>query len=808
MTLFLKKSKTANHFILKCSLPIILTLLSNSSSIAQIVISGTITDTLNEPLPYVDVILKNNLDRETINWTTTDEQGHFNFDSKKEEEFILDISYIGFKTQHIPINSNTDSENIRIRLEESNEQLDAVTIESTKPTIEQKTDRFVFNVSQTTSGSGGTANDALKSTPGIKVGEDKLELAGKGEVKAMVNDKMIRLSGEDLITYLNSIPADNIESIEVISAPPSKYEAEGNSGLINIILKEANQDSWSNTIRTHYKQGSYPSFGFGDSFLYHKNKLELSASLDATKGYQQNINDLRIYFDEGPWREPIYMKNKLDNISGKINLDYNLTEKAIIGISYTGSFRNSNSSDHVHTQIFDHDKNEVGTLQSTGHTDNPINAQSVGAYYDQKLDTVGRKLSLSVDYFGYDNRQDRNSQTISDYPGQKDAKIRNTNNQYIDNYSASLDMDHPFEWAILSYGGKILLTKNRNRLSEAIQTPDNPETDFQKDHFKYEENVQALYADMVKNFGEKWTAKAGLRFENTETKGMSQKADDFKRSYAKWFPSAFINFEADKNNVLNLSYSRRIDRPQFWALNPARWYINSISYTEGNPFLQPAFTDNIELKHIFKNRLTSTLFVLKGNQSSDQIPMVDPDTKQQIYVFDNFYDYYSYGTTETFSYNPASWWKTTSQATLTYTNGKYKDGFEDLGQFQHGFNLDFYTNHNFFLNADKSLQLEATYTYSSPRKILMFDLRARSSLNLGVKTLFLDKKLQASLTVNDVFKGMQSKVTTYTNNIKQEYMNYFDLRNFNVSLTYKFGNTDLKSKEREAQNKTIQERTQ
>src|SRR5699024_4599025 len=245
-----------------------------------------------------------------------------------------------------------------------------------------------------------------------------------------------------------------------------------------------------------------------------------------------------------------------------------------------------------------------------------------GAYYDQTLDTLGRKLSLNLDYFGYENKQDRNSETVSDYPEQKDSKIKNANNQYIDNYSVSLDMEHPMEWAQFSYGGKLLFTKNRNRLSEEMQIGNIPDGDQQADHFKYSENVQALYADVTKNFGEQWTVKAGVRFENTETKGTSVKEEDFKRSYGKWFPSVFVNYAADENNVFNLSYSRRINRPGFWMLNPARWYINAISYTEGNPFLQPKFADNIELKHIFKNKLTSTFFIATESKGFNQIPSV------------------------------------------------------------------------------------------------------------------------------------------------------------------------------------------
>lgn len=411
-----------------------------------------------------------------------------------------------------------------------------------------------------------------------------------------------------------------------------------------------------------------------------------------------------------------------------------------------------------------------------------------------------------MDYFGYENRQDRSSQTISNYQDHQDVQIRNVNDQYIDNYGISLDMEHPLPWATLSYGGKLLFTQNRNRLMEVMKAEDDADEREQRNYFKYREDVQALYADIVKNFGEQWTVKAGLRFENTVTEGISTDEEDFKRHYAKWFPSVFVNYKAGENHNFNLSYSRRIERPGFWALNPARWYINAISYTEGNPFLQPTFTDNVELKHVFKNKLTSTLFVTQNNQASDQIPSVNKETNQQIYSMANYYDLTTYGIREGFEFSPTRWWKSTSQSTLSYSAGDYKEDFAYLGKMNGGLSFQFYTNHNFYLNPQKTWQLEATYTYNSPRKILMYELRQQSALDLGIRALFLNEKLQASLTFNDVFKGKNSVVTTYTNDVKQVYGNYYDTRNVNLSLTYKFGNENLKSKQREAQNRDIQNR--
>lgn len=803
--LFINKNITIDYFQLKIVFLLLFSLFFKLEVNAQISISGKVTDTSDVALTYVDLWIENLKNEELITWETTDEKGFFEIKIKEKGNYILKINYLGYKEKQIPLTLKKDKE-LFIKLEENEEFLEEILIKSTSPTIQQKTDRFVFNVDQTPSGSVGTANDALKNTPGIQIENEELKMIGKGVVKVLINDKIIRLSGEELYTYLNTIPADNIKNIEVISTPPSKYEAEGNSGLINIVLKKAKKDSWSNTLRTNYKQQSYASFGVGNAFLYRKDKLEFSASLDATKGYRKRKNDLLLYFDEGLWEEPLRFKDKLDNISGKINFDYTLSEKSSIGISYDGVLKDNDIIDYSLTQIYNNNQELIGNLNSSGVSDNTVKSHNLGGYFEHKVDTLGKKLSLNLDYFNYQNIQDRNSITIANYSGQENTEIENANNQYIDNYSFSFDFEHPTDWANFSYGTKLLFTKSRNRLKELINENDN--SNMQKDYFKYRENVQAAYVDITKEFNKKWTAKIGARLENTNIKGISIDEDsEFKKSYMKLFPTAFLNFNADKNNVFNLSYSRRINRPAFWTLNPSRWYINAVSYTEGNPFLQPAFSDNIELKHIYKNKLISTLFISTESQGFDQIPAVDQETNQQIYTVENFYNLVSFGIRENFQFNPFSWWKTMTQASVFYTDGRFKKDFEDLGTMNRGMNFRFYTNHNFSLNAKKTLQLDATFNYQSSFKTLIFEIDDYSYLNLGFKALLFEENLQINLSFQDVYKGIQPKATTYTNDVKQVYGNYFDSRSVNLSFVYKFGNENLKTKSRKNKNKEIQSRT-
>lgn len=780
---------------------------SSLHTFGQTELSGRVTDSTDNSLSYVNVILKKQSNDEVITGTLTDEDGKFSLNDEKDEETFLEISYMGYKTENYKINPKSEH-SFDIELKEDTNSLDEILITADKPVVEQKTDRFVFNIEQTATGSTGTAIDALKKTPGVNSRDDKLAIIGKNEVRVLVNDRMIHLSGEELYSYLNSIPSDDIEKIEVLTTPPSKYEAEGDSGLINIVLKKRKKDSWSNTIRGSYEQATYPVYSLGESFLFKKDKLEVSASLDGRKGYMEHITDINLDYDEGPWVTRIKSKDPYDNISGRFNLNYDISKSASIGLLYNTSFTGNKVTDREHTSIFNNNDTETGEVNSLGFNDLDKHSHDVSVYYDQKLDTLGRKLSVSAEYFNYKNLMEREFDSKTTYSGLDDSKMATSNNQKIDNYSFNVDFEHPTDWINFTYGGKLLFTKNNNILNSETFTDDIPVPETQFDNFKYNENIRALYIDATKNFGEKWTAKAGLRYENTEAEGISlEEEDNFKRTYADFFPSLFLNYKANKSNVFNLSYSRRLKRPAFYELNPFKWYINSRSYAVGNPFLQPKLTDNIEFTHSYKNMLISKLFVSFDTKGFEQTAAVNPESHQQIYSYENYYKSTSYGIKETFIYNPFKWWHSVNEASISYLNGSFIKDFDLLEKPNDGLTAHFLSNHNFFLNTDKTLQLEATFSYLAvAHGELLYRVSPFSSLDFGVKALFYDKKLEATLSLKDIYKGEKIVATTHTNNVKQVVGNYYDSRRINLTLSYKFGNNDLKSKKVKSKN-DIKERT-
>ncbi|WP_109852085.1 outer membrane beta-barrel family protein [Aquimarina sp. AU58] len=764
--------------------------------------TGKIIDKQNQPILFANVVAKSATDNALINGVISDEKGEFSIEPKKENIYI-EISFVGFTTRKI---SPTQSNMGTIVLEEEGQQLQEVVVTARKKLIQQKVDRLVFNVENTVAGTGGTALDALKATPSVNVDTDKLAIVGKGNVRVMVNDRIVQLSGNELTAYLNSIASDDIKDVEVITTPPSKYDAEGNSGLINIVLKKSKENSWNNQLRTSYTQATYPLFNFGNTFNYNKNKVSLIASLNGTKGHTAQFNQFDIIYPSASTVSNLDMKNKENMISGRLGLDYNLTNNATVGILYTSSFDDKGINDGGRTLT--NDGNGTYTINE-GNAETTNKNHSINAHYIQKLDTLGRKLSIDVDYFNFNNSSNRSFSSEQFITNQSYFEAKNSTNQNIKNYSGRIDVEHPSKWANFSYGVKTTITKTDSDVAFYNNTTGTPIFDpTQSNEFMYSENINAIYADMSKPLGEKWQAKIGLRFENTRTKGVSKTNNQTDiNSYNKLFPSVFLGYNPSRKNMFNLSYSRRIQRPSFERLNPFRFYINPISYQEGNPFLKPQISENLELKHIYKGKLISKAFVSYVDNGYFNIIKAEDGAQQRIVVtFDNFYTAYNYGLTETFIYNPTKWWNTTTQATVSRMDTRYKDGFNLDAELVSGWNFQLYNRNTFHLNEAKTIQAETTLIYASPQKLMYFSISEMVSLDLGLKFSLLDKKLNCTVAVNDILKRKATSVNTKTNGIDQTYYNYFDTRSVKIGLNYSFGNKKIKVKQRNSGNEEEQNR--
>ncbi|MBF0598292.1 TonB-dependent receptor domain-containing protein [Faecalibacter rhinopitheci] len=789
----------------KITSSLILTFLT-TCLMGQSIIEGKFQDSKNAPLQFVDIEILTK-DSVFVQNAITNNNGYFNISIPEKGEYIFLAEQFGniIFSKNLELTNNINLGLINIT---SNEiDLKEVVINSKKPLIEQKIDRMVFNVSNSISASNGDGLSAIKATPGIIVSNEGIKVIGKGSIGVLINDRYQKMSGDDLLNYLKSIPASNIKSIEVITSPPAKYDAEGDSGLINIVLKESIQNQWNNTIRSSYTQGKYASYSIGNIFTYNKNKLNFQFGFDTEQGYVGKKDNTDIQYSDVRWKDELVTKKQEKSYNIDLKSTYTLSKSSNIGAQYKFGYANPNSPDKTNSIITDYNQAIISTIHTNGTEYKNNRFHSMGLFLDTKLDTIGRKISINLDYYTNDNDKNRPFSTnqfngnTSDITNSLNALTNS--NQKINIYTANIDFDHPLSWGNLSYGAKFSYVNNKS-YSDYYDI-DNQLHDLSKsDSFDYKENINALYVSFRKPWSEKWTSQIGLRLENTNTKGSSESISNInKKEYTKLFPTFYTMYKPNKKNSLILSYSKRISRPAYWELNPFRWYIDSYSYVEGNPFLQPSFTNNIDFKYNYKNKLITTISYSHKNDGSAQIQLLDDQTKNRIYTRDNFYKQQTLTISETFVLSNKFW---TSYNTLTglYSNSEYKYFLPTVYEIQNGWSLIFNSNNSFKIS--KSFNGELNFSYQSAMKYLMYYIKPQFNVGAGFSYNLLNDNLQITANIFDIFKKSASDIYLQTGEIKSKVRTYQDNQNIRIGLRYNFGNKKIKTIQTKTGNKEELER--
>jgi len=787
----------------------ILLLLGSRCYSQSFTIQGQVVNSKNHPVEFMDANLTSAVDATTPH-AYTDSLGNFLL-SALGGSYILILAEFGKEKYSQAITVTQDLHVGKITVDEG-VVLDSIMITAKKKLIERKVDRLVFHVENSVAASGGNSIDALKITPGIHVKNNQISMVGKSSLSVMIEDKIVQLSGENLIDYLQSISNDDIRSIEVITTPPARYDSEGNSGIINIRYKKGRNNSWSNRIRSTFIQTTYLSGLIGNDFVYKKDKLGLRASVSGKKGYEEQIEKYEINYPEEFWDGKIKSKLGKNYVTGNFGVDYSLNENSSIGLQYLGNVRQPNIKDENQIKITDDKESYVSSIISKGNNDRKNNNHSVNFHYENRWSETGKSISADFDYFTYNESQNRpfNSRRIYKSGEVSDViSALNSSDQEINSYSAKIDFELPTKFAQFTFGTKYNNTKT-NSLVEYFDTESNEIilVKDRSDKFIYTEGIFAGYFDVRKTLGTKWQAKFGLRIENTHTNGKSISLEETnKGDYTKLFPSFFLLYELDDDNTFNLNYSKRINRPAFWELNPFRWYLNSTSFSEGNPFLQPSFLDNFEMAYSHGESLFTSLFLSIQNDGFSQLPYIDAKNQQQIYTRRNYFSRYNYGFSQTYIFNKLSWWESVNYFTAYYSRTKFDDNSLGMEE-QNGLGLNFSSNNSFTLNKTKNLQGEIDFWYSNPNKEGLYKITPTYSLDIGLRMLFFNEKLSTSIMVSDILKSSAPYFSTQTNGIKQKYYTYQDNRFIRISLAYSFGNRKIKSNERDFGNEDIKSRSE
>lgn len=772
---------------------------------SQINITGTVTN--NEGVvPFANVVVMDSTNK-LITGQVTDESGNFSI-GVPEGSYRLNIRFVGYKEW---VKAITVKENLAlgtIVLEKNVQELAEVVVKTKRPLVEYKADRFVFNVENNLAVSGGNALNTINVTPGVVLQNNAINILGKGVARVMVDGRLIELTGDALTSYLNSISADDIKSIEVITNPPAKYDA-GGQGLLNIVLKKGKIDAWQNTITTSYDKNKYGFYTLRDNFFYNKNKLRFTASASGVTGSRRQTSDLDMNFSKGLQRLNGDEKEKMDELSGRVTLDYDFTDKFSAGVQYQGSTGNPDRTYRNQVSIFNGGDIDSYIL-TNGDIDIKKSSNSLNGHFIASLDTLGRKISFDIDYFGYDNKVNNkfrgdNYSSGFEYTGiNQDA--RNISNQDLDNISVKVDVEHPFKFVNLSYGAKYSVINTNSNVEYYDLASGAPVLDTnQSNVYEYKEKNQAYYISGAKNLGEKWSIRLGVRLENTKTEGNSRTLNQVnKNDYTKIFPSFYLGYKSDENNNFTFNYGKRISRPDFANLNPFRIYISNTSYSEGNPFLQPSFTDAFDFTYSFKDKLRTTFFLNRVTNGYGVVFRGDEATNSQIITRENYYDEYFYGVGQTYTEDITPWWQSRNSLYGYASNSEFYSTIAATPQ--NGWQIYVLSNNSFSIGKNTKIQLD--YSYGSPFKKGLYEIGYRSKLDLSFGQTFLNQKLKLAVLVNDIFNTAYLRdYTSVVNGVKQVYNENLSSRYVRLSVTFNFGNDKINVNRRNFGNEEEKSRT-
>ncbi|AUC77546.1 TonB-dependent receptor domain-containing protein [Olleya sp. Bg11-27] len=787
---------------------IIFLLLASLSSYSQSEIRGTITDSSNTAIEFANVILTDKKN-EIITGTVTDESGGFKL-LVRDGNYKLSISYIGYTTidKDLAINDNIKLDKIILTLSENN--LDEVVIKGNKPLIERKIDRIVFNVDNSISALGGDGIDVLTVTPGIRVVNDKISMIGRSNMGVMINEKIINLSGDDLVTFIRNLNSDDIKRIEVITNPSAKYDAEGNGGLINIVTKKQRNDSYNWSITNSLSKSEKSIYRGGASFNYKKDKLTLASRIGYSKGSLEPFQKYVLTYPNYIWEEENNKRNYLNSIRGGLSVDYSISPKTNIGGEYSFSDSKPIVKSNNVSRIYSPSKVLDSLISNDSRIQQDTKNHSLNLYSTVKLDTLGTQINFNIDYLNY-NKKINNTFFTNSFFSNGEIKpnsffsANNLSDLDINIFSSKLDLILPTKWIDLEFGGKLTFTNNESDIAFFNNTSGISVLDPSKTNaFTYEENLQALYISGTKYFSNRVSLNVGLRGEFTQTQGVSKELNQTNTNdYFELFPSLYFNYVIKDYKILTFNYNRRINRPKYNNLNPFQFFTNSYNVTQGNPFLAPSFANNFELSYIYKNASYSSLYCNYTTNGVDQVTFVSPDSIIQNVIPTNFYNQIDVGIFQWYSFKLASFWENTIDASLFYS--KTDSDIPSIVQGVDSWSSSINTNSSFVLDANQRFKAQLGFTYQSPSLSGSYKLSSFYQLTFGIKGSFFNKTLTAAINAYDILKTDEKTFTQVVNGIRQENFDYRDLRRIRFSMKYNFGKA-IKSKKIKTSNEEEKKR--
>lgn len=772
---------------------------------AQSNLSGTIRDEKDQPVSFSNVLLLSSKDSTLIRGGVADENGHFEINNVASGAYMLRVAMIGFidyYSEPFTLNENIPTKDFGlVSLKEDAVLMNAVEVVAKKPLFEQKIDRLVVNVANSITSSGTNALEVLERTPGVVVNHQSntLSISGKSGVVVMINGRINYMPADAVVRLLAGMSSDNIEKIEVITTPPAGFDAEGNAGYINIVLKKSLDDGLNGSYGASLGYGKGEQINGNLNLNYRQGKINLygdysysrDAALQQFDFYRRILLDGDVLeTDTKSHRDP-----GTNNHNARLGLDYQIDKKTILGLLVDG-----------YDTKWDMVATNTSLISRNGQLDTSILISNIelnqwrhigGNVNLQHTFSEGKQLTFDANMLGYkDNNPTEYENIYSDGEGNflfKDQtrahKLTPINIKVgkID-YTSGLGKKMKIETGIK---GTI------SHFSNDVGVDYKPAQDWVEDpgltaKYDLNEKILAAYASMETPLVEKITLKAGLRYEYTNSNlGSKEQPDIVDRQFGKLFPSVFLSRDFNENNSLNLAYSKRITRPTFDDMAPFIIFLDPSTFFSGNPALQPATSDNYKIGLRHKSILFSVEYSVEDSSIAQFQSSVIPGTNKELLFAENLKDTKTLNFTLTLPITPVKWWNMSynilggTQSTRKYFNGKLtKFDFAGFGLFS-----------TQTITLPANFTFEATGYYGSGGLFGVVLIRGYGAVNIGLQKKFGDNGGTLRLGYDDL---LNSQKFSGVSDLKEQNQ-YFkaDLRfsqpTIKISYSQNFGNQKVKS---------------
>lgn len=773
---------------------------------AQNFIKGTITDSAKTPVPFCALALMNYADSSIVKGNLTNENGEFIFETISSGKYIIKINQVGFipfLSQIIYVDSANSIINLNpMVLKNAVFNLKEVSVSAFKPTVEFKKGITVLNIENNLIYSGNTVLELLKRLPGVTIdNQNNIFINGKSGARFLIDGKLQNISGGQIINILNSMNAESVSSIELIKNPPAKYDAAGTAGLINIVLKKGKFKGFNGSLYNLNGQGKFFRNTSALNLNFKSNKWSVYSNLTYMNLYLSDI--FKFYRNtENLANSSIINENGTDIIhrvvsSGNLGIEYDVNAKSSIGVNLSGGPSNSAHKQSSIIDIPSGTQFPYNYLVSNSVLNDDFNNPNFNINGLHKFDTLGTQLQLSADitnFTGYEKKINENNfydlNNIEIYPmfgniseTKRDFKILTQKLDFTKIFKNEITLESGLKTSFVNNINNFKLQQNNETTGLYYL-----DTLF-SNTYNYKEKILAGYFILSKNF-KKINIQAGLRAEQTIIQAINQTTKfNLERNYLNLFPNGSINYTINKKNSLQLSYSYRIDRPDYSSLNPVKIFWNRLDYKAGNPYLLPQYSHNINFDFYCNSFIVNSLNFSNTAHSFYGYSYTNSSTKINTDTLLNFGQRNNLAYT-LFIQKQLKWYNVQFTGVALYRNfiGTLNSENANSETFFYSCSI----NNEF--NLANNFKIQCYGMYNSPVKESLQLYKPYSSVNFVIQKSLFNKTLFLSIGIHDIFYKEITGITTTFSNQSTFLEMKNDSRRVRFTLNYKFGKLHFQQK--------------